>query len=170
MATPYPRPTLQGTRTRGFWKPEGPVGCAACQEPYAPCASGFHSAGALVALKAGSRGRQCGQHPKLRRAVPAADMDAFNLLLEMKLTRRRERPELPRTVTQLVAEDGSRVYVVGTAHFSDDSKRDVVKVSATSCLKRPRSTARLSCLHGSSSLAGLSVTHTPVCDLLVLVA
>nr|XP_036862601.1 traB domain-containing protein isoform X5 [Manis javanica]XP_036862602.1 traB domain-containing protein isoform X5 [Manis javanica]XP_036862603.1 traB domain-containing protein isoform X5 [Manis javanica] len=54
-------------------------------------------------------------------------MDAFNLLLEMKLTRRRERPELPRTVTQLVAEDGSRVYVVGTAHFSDDSKRDVVK-------------------------------------------
>lgn len=55
-------------------------------------------------------------------------MDAFNLLLEMKLKRRRERPDLPRTVTELVAEDGSRVYVVGTAHFSDDSKRDVVKV------------------------------------------
>lgn len=62
-------------------------------------------------------------------AVLAADVDAFNLLLEMKLKRRRERPNLPRTVTQLVAEDGSRVYVVGTAHFSDDSKRDVVKVS-----------------------------------------
>lgn len=62
-------------------------------------------------------------------AVVAADVDAFNLLLEMKLKRRRERPNLPRTVTQLVAEDGSRVYVVGTAHFSDDSKRDVVKVS-----------------------------------------
>lgn len=57
-------------------------------------------------------------------------MDAFNLLLEMKLKRRREQPNLPRTVTQLVAEDGSRVYVVGTAHFSDDSKRDVVKVRA----------------------------------------
>lgn len=56
-----------------------------------------------------------------------SDVDAFNLLLEMKLKRRRERPNLPRTVTQLVAEDGSRVYVVGTAHFSDDSKRDVVK-------------------------------------------
>ncbi|XP_069855885.1 traB domain-containing protein isoform X1 [Dipodomys merriami] len=56
-----------------------------------------------------------------------SDTDAFNLLLEMKLKRRRERPNLPRTVTQLVAEDGSRVYVVGTAHFSDDSKRDVVK-------------------------------------------
>ena len=46
----------------------------------------------------------------------------------MKLRRRRERPSLPRTVTELVAEDGSRVYVVGTAHFSDDSKKDVVKV------------------------------------------
>lgn len=58
-----------------------------------------------------------------------SDVDAFNLLLEMKLKRRRERPHLPRTVTELVAEDGSRVYVVGTAHFSDDSKKDVVKVS-----------------------------------------
>ncbi|XP_039719037.1 traB domain-containing protein isoform X5 [Pteropus medius] len=56
-----------------------------------------------------------------------SDVDAFNLLLEMKLKRRRERPHLPRTVTELVAEDGSRVYVVGTAHFSDDSKKDVVK-------------------------------------------
>ncbi|KAM9673614.1 traB domain-containing protein isoform 1-T1 [Trichechus inunguis] len=56
-----------------------------------------------------------------------SDVDAFNLLLEVKLKRRHERPDLPRTVTELVAEDGSRVYVVGTAHFSDDSKRDVVK-------------------------------------------
>ncbi|XP_055250698.1 traB domain-containing protein isoform X1 [Moschus berezovskii] len=56
-----------------------------------------------------------------------SDADAFSLLLEMKLKRRRERPDLPRTVTELVAEDGSRVYVVGTAHFSDDSKRDVAK-------------------------------------------
>ena len=59
-------------------------------------------------------------------------MDAFNLLLEMKLKRRQERPNLPRTVTELVAEDGSRVYVVGTAHFSDDSKKDVVKVRPVS--------------------------------------
>ncbi|XP_045867699.1 traB domain-containing protein isoform X3 [Meles meles] len=56
-----------------------------------------------------------------------SDADALTLLLEMKLRRRRERPSLPRTVTELVAEDGSRVYVVGTAHFSDDSKKDVVK-------------------------------------------
>lgn len=57
-----------------------------------------------------------------------SDADALTLLLEMKLRRRRERPSLPRTVTELVAEDGSRVYVVGTAHFSDDSRKDVVKV------------------------------------------
>uniref|UniRef100_A0A2K6F398 TraB domain containing n=1 Tax=Propithecus coquereli TaxID=379532 RepID=A0A2K6F398_PROCO len=56
-----------------------------------------------------------------------SDVDAFNLLLEMKLKRRRERPNLPHTVTQLVAQDGSRVSVVGTAHFSDDSKSDVVQ-------------------------------------------
>ncbi|XP_073644122.1 traB domain-containing protein isoform X2 [Tursiops truncatus] len=56
-----------------------------------------------------------------------SDVDAFHLLLEMKLKRRQERPNLPRTVTELVAEDGSRVYVVGTAHFSDDSKKDVAK-------------------------------------------
>lgn len=71
--------------------------------------------------------------------VLAADVDAFNLLLEMKLKRRRERPHLPRTVTELVAEDGSRVYVVGTAHFSDDSKKDVVKVTAARALAGPAS-------------------------------
>jgi hypothetical protein len=73
-----------------------------------------------------------GPQPTLAFIITAADVDAFNLLLEMKLKRRRERPNLPRTVTQLVAEDGSRVYVVGTAHFSDDSKRDVAKVSTVS--------------------------------------
>lgn len=99
-------------------------------------------------------------------AVVAADVDAFNLLLEMKLKRRRERPNLPRTVTQLVAEDGSRVYVVGTAHFSDDSKRDVVKVSAC-----PFSTASAS-LHPRDSdqgnqtrtAAGVSSSGVPRSD------
>lgn len=79
-----------------------------------------------------TRGSRLGRTPCRRASLSwarcsAADVDAFNLLLEMKLKRRRERPDLPRTVTELVAEDGSRVYVVGTAHFSDDSKRDVVK-------------------------------------------
>lgn len=79
--------------------------------------------------------------PTLGLAVLAADADAFNLLLEMKLKRRRERPHLPRTVTELVAEDGSRVYVVGTAHFSDDSKKDVVKVSRHTAVTPGRAAA-----------------------------
>lgn len=61
-----------------------------------------------------------------------ADADAFKILLEMKLKKRQKRPSLPSTVTELDAEDGSKVYVVGTAHFSDSSKKDVVKVN-TQC-------------------------------------
>lgn len=87
-----------------------------------PCTSGSHHAVQPHPHPGGS--------PQAGPCVLAADVDAFNLLLEMKLKRRRERPQLPRTVTELEAEDGSRVYVVGTAHFSDDSKRDVVKVTA----------------------------------------
>lgn len=50
----------------------------------------------------------------------------------MKLKKRQKRPALPSTVTELNTEDGSKVYVVGTAHFSDSSKKDVVKVN-TQC-------------------------------------
>lgn len=50
----------------------------------------------------------------------------------MKLKKRQKRPALPSTVTELDTEDGSKVYVVGTAHFSDSSKKDVVKVN-TQC-------------------------------------
>lgn len=46
----------------------------------------------------------------------------------MKLKKRQKKPSLPSTVTELDTEDGSKVYVVGTAHFSDSSKKDVVKV------------------------------------------
>lgn len=91
------------------------------------------------------RGPRCARHPS-RPAVLTADADALSLLLEMKLRRRRERPSLPRTVTELVAEDGSRVYVVGTAHFSDDSKKDVVKVRTTT-LGRPRAEHPLAVSH-----------------------
>ncbi|KAJ7397845.1 TraB domain-containing protein [Pitangus sulphuratus] len=56
-----------------------------------------------------------------------ADADAFKILLEMKLKKRQKKPALPSTVTELDTEDGSKVYVVGTAHFSDSSKKDVVK-------------------------------------------
>jgi len=44
------------------------------------------------------------------------------------MKKRQKKPALPSTVTELNTEDGSKVYVVGTAHFSDSSKKDVVKV------------------------------------------
>jgi len=46
------------------------------------------------------------------------------------MKKRQKKPDLPSTVTELDTEDGSKVYVVGTAHFSDSSKKDVVKVDA----------------------------------------
>lgn len=45
------------------------------------------------------------------------------------MKKRQKKPTLPSTVTELNTEDGSKVYVVGTAHFSDSSKKDVVKVN-----------------------------------------
>ena len=43
----------------------------------------------------------------------------------------RERdpnPQLPETVTVLDTDWGSKVYLVGTAHFSEESQRDVSQV------------------------------------------
>ena len=37
-------------------------------------------------------------------------------------------PELPETVSVLRTPDGGTVYVVGTAHFSENSQEDVAKV------------------------------------------
>lgn len=56
-----------------------------------------------------------------------SDADAFRILWEMKMNKRQTCPSLPETVTELRTEDGSKVYIVGTAHFSDSSKQDVVK-------------------------------------------
>ncbi|XP_068132451.1 traB domain-containing protein isoform X2 [Hyperolius riggenbachi] len=53
--------------------------------------------------------------------------DAFRILWDMKMKKRQKCPSLPETVTELSTEDGSKVYIVGTAHFSDSSKQDVVK-------------------------------------------
>uniref|UniRef100_A0AAY4B237 TraB n=1 Tax=Denticeps clupeoides TaxID=299321 RepID=A0AAY4B237_9TELE len=39
--------------------------------------------------------------------------------------RRQVDPALPSTVTRLTTPEGSMVYLVGTAHFSDSSKNDV---------------------------------------------
>ena len=41
---------------------------------------------------------------------------------------RDPNPELPQTVTALTTENGSKIYIVGTAHFSESSQDDVSKV------------------------------------------
>nr|SVE87549.1 EOG090X0AQH [Daphnia similis] len=43
--------------------------------------------------------------------------------------------KLPETVTQLTSKDGVKVYLVGTAHFSQESQEDVAK---TILMTRPR--------------------------------
>lgn len=54
-----------------------------------------------------------------------SDAQAVALLWRVRAQRRRPSPDLPETVTVLTAPDGSLVYLVGTAHFSDSSKQDV---------------------------------------------
>lgn len=53
----------------------------------------------------------------------------MELLWQLRSQRRQSSPELPETVTRLTAPDGSLLYLVGTAHFSDSSKKDVATVS-----------------------------------------
>ncbi|XP_019957762.2 traB domain-containing protein isoform X2 [Paralichthys olivaceus] len=54
-----------------------------------------------------------------------SDGEAVELLWQLRAQRRQSSPELPETVTRLTAPDGSLLYLVGTAHFSDSSKKDV---------------------------------------------
>ena len=58
-----------------------------------------------------------------------ADGEAMEMLWQLRAQRRQSSPELPETVTRLTAPDGSLLYLVGTAHFSDSSKKDVATVS-----------------------------------------
>ena len=44
------------------------------------------------------------------------------------LVERIPDPTLPETVTLLTTEDGAKVYLVGTAHFSENSQADVTQV------------------------------------------
>ncbi|TNN68005.1 TraB domain-containing protein [Liparis tanakae] len=57
------------------------------------------------------------------------DGETMELLWQLRSQRRQSSPELPETVTRLTAPDGSVLYLVGTAHFSDSSKKDVAMVS-----------------------------------------
>ncbi|XP_006795883.1 traB domain-containing protein [Neolamprologus brichardi] len=54
-----------------------------------------------------------------------SDGEAVELLWQLRAQRRQSSPELPETVSRLTAPDGSILYLVGTAHFSDSSKKDV---------------------------------------------
>nr|XP_046166247.1 traB domain-containing protein [Oncorhynchus gorbuscha]XP_046166254.1 traB domain-containing protein [Oncorhynchus gorbuscha]XP_046166264.1 traB domain-containing protein [Oncorhynchus gorbuscha]XP_046166273.1 traB domain-containing protein [Oncorhynchus gorbuscha] len=54
-----------------------------------------------------------------------SDSEEVELLWQVRAQRRQSSPELPETVTRLTAPDGSLLYLVGTAHFSDSSKKDV---------------------------------------------
>lgn len=51
-------------------------------------------------------------------------------LIRMRELKRQDNPELPDTVTKLVTPTGSRLYLVGTAHFSEKSQKDVSEVFA----------------------------------------
>ncbi|CDQ73819.1 unnamed protein product [Oncorhynchus mykiss] len=57
-----------------------------------------------------------------------SDSEAVELLWQVRAQRRQSSPELPETVTRLTAPDGSLLYLVGTAHFSDSSKKDVATI------------------------------------------
>uniref|UniRef100_A0A3B5A130 TraB domain containing n=1 Tax=Stegastes partitus TaxID=144197 RepID=A0A3B5A130_9TELE len=64
--------------------------------------------------------------PRVSAAAPdQTDGEAMELLWQLRSQRRQTSPELPETVTCLTAPDGSLLYLVGTAHFSDSSKKDV---------------------------------------------
>uniref|UniRef100_A0A3Q3IA19 TraB domain containing n=1 Tax=Monopterus albus TaxID=43700 RepID=A0A3Q3IA19_MONAL len=54
-----------------------------------------------------------------------SDGETLEMLWQLRAQRRQSSPELPETVTRLITPDGSILYLVGTAHFSDSSKNDV---------------------------------------------
>lgn len=57
--------------------------------------------------------------------------DNMNSELEVETTKPLvEEPifQLPNTVTYIEGTDGTKIYVVGTAHFSEESQNDVIKV------------------------------------------
>ncbi|XP_062860834.1 traB domain-containing protein [Trichomycterus rosablanca] len=60
-----------------------------------------------------------------RYSLGLSDSEAVEVLWQMRAKRRQPQPNLPETVTRLSTPDGSVVYLVGTAHFSDSSKNDV---------------------------------------------
>ena len=60
---------------------------------------------------------------------PADVSISDELLMNIQHFQRSSSPELPDTVTKLETADGCKVYLVGTAHFSEESQDDVEKAS-----------------------------------------
>ncbi|XP_064632305.1 traB domain-containing protein-like isoform X2 [Lineus longissimus] len=54
--------------------------------------------------------------------------DNDNDLYPSQRIRRSSNPDVPDTTVVLDTEEGGKVYVVGTAHFSEESQNDVVKL------------------------------------------
>jgi hypothetical protein len=52
------------------------------------------------------------------------------LIENLTKMRQAEISDLPETVTKLVTPAGCTVYLIGTAHFSEESQEDVAKVYA----------------------------------------
>jgi hypothetical protein len=65
-----------------------------------------------------------------------AEAEAAEVLWNVRAQRRQASPDLPETVTRLTASDGSLLYLVGTAHFSDSSKQDVSMVGMPKTLNQ----------------------------------
>uniref|UniRef100_A0A8B9L427 TraB domain containing n=1 Tax=Astyanax mexicanus TaxID=7994 RepID=A0A8B9L427_ASTMX len=65
-------------------------------------------------------------HPRF--PLGLSDSEAVEVLWQVRAQRRQTNPDLPDTVTRLTTPEGSVVYLVGTAHFSDSSKKDVATV------------------------------------------
>nr|SVE75298.1 EOG090X0AQH [Daphnia dolichocephala] len=71
----------------------------------------------------GTAGEQVADDPHLDDRTTVSDSEVAQLM------------KLPETVTQLTSKDGVKVFLVGTAHFSQESQEDVSK---TILMTRPR--------------------------------
>lgn len=61
--------------------------------------------------------------------VSGEESDVEDNVEPYPVRQREENPDLPETCTVLETPQGSKVYVVGTAHFSTESLNDVTRVS-----------------------------------------
>nr|SVE82094.1 EOG090X0AQH [Daphnia magna] len=79
------------------------------------------------------------KHTAIERETVAAERTSEEVHLNDETTSSDPEVEqlmkLPETVTQLTSKDGVKVYLVGTAHFSQESQEDVAK---TILMMRPR--------------------------------